>query len=136
MENNMIEILSGLISFVTATVSFLYGTRIAWVCGKKCTFKESPANRKQLLSLSLPAATALYLFGFLVIFIYLFDGFVTVLIPALMCATLCPLLLVSMAMPELRRKRQATEVTGHLIHKNPDPERNASKWQAFGFGSF
>ena len=40
----MIEILCGLISFVTATVSFLYGTRIAWVSGKKCNFKRKPGG--------------------------------------------------------------------------------------------
>jgi len=129
----MIEILSGLISFVTATVSFLYGTRIAWVCGKKCTFKESPADRKQLLSISIPAATAVYLFGFLIVFISLFDGFVTVLMPALTSAILLSLLMVSMPMPELRRKPQATKETPPWVYKKLVTGRKTSRALALAF---
>ena len=129
----MIEILCGLISFVTATVSFLYGTRIAWVCGKKCNFKESPADRKQLLSMSIPAATAVYLFGFLIVFISLFDGFVTVLMPALTSAILLSLLMVSMPMPELRRKPQATKETPPWVHKKPVTGRKTSRVLALAF---
>ena len=64
----MFEALSGLACFVTATVSFLYGTRICWVCGKRCHFKEEPEHKRQTLHGSLPAAIAVYLFGFLIVF--------------------------------------------------------------------
>lgn len=129
----MIEILCGLISFVTATVSFLYGTRIAWVCGKKCKFQESPADRKQLILMSIPAATAVYLFGFLIVFISIFDGFVTVLMPALTSAILLSLLMVSMPMPELRRKPQATQEITPWVHKKFVKGRKASRVLALAF---
>jgi len=128
----MIGILCGLISFVTATVSFLYGTRIAWVCGKKCNFKETPAIRKQLLSMSIPAATALYLFGFLIVFSTLFDGFVSVLMPAITSAMLLSFLMVSLPMPELRRKPQLKEAT-FRVRKNLDMRSKAARGLAFGF---
>ena len=100
----MFEALSGIFCFVTATVSFLYGTRIAWVCGKKCHFKEEPINKKQLLSESPPAAAVVYFFGFVIVFSLFFDGFLTVFIPAITSAILLAHLVVTMAMPEFKRK--------------------------------
>ena len=100
----MFEALIGVFGFVTATVSFLYGTRIAWVCGKKCHFKEIPENKKLLLSESLPSASAVYFFGFVIVFSLFFDGFLTVFVSSLTSAILLSHLVVTMAMPELRRK--------------------------------
>jgi amino acid transporter len=100
----MFDALSGMFCFVTATVSFLYGTRIAWVCGKRCHFKEEPHTRKQLLSESIPAASAVYFFGFVIVFSLFLDGFLTVFIPSITSAILLAHLVVTMAMPVLKRK--------------------------------
>ena len=59
----MIHMVSGMFCFVTATVSFLYGTRILWVCGKKCNFVVAPAEKKQSLKATIPG-------GFVVYFLY------------------------------------------------------------------
>jgi hypothetical protein len=98
------DMLIGLICFVTITVSFLYGTRIAWGCGKFCIFKEEPEVKKKTLREKLPVATGLYLFGFLIVFSYLLDGFVTIYICSLTSAILLSHLVVSMSIPELKRK--------------------------------
>ena len=100
----MFDALSGMFGFVTAAVSFLYGTRIAWVCGKRCQFKEETHTKKQLLSESIPAASAVYFFGFVIVFSLFFDGFLTVFIPSITSAILLAHLVVTMAMPTLRRK--------------------------------
>ena len=100
----MFDALSGMFCFVTAVISFLYGTRIAWVCGKKCQFKEDPHNRRELLMECLPAASAIYFFGFLVVFGYLLDGFLTIFILSLTSAIILSHMVVTMAMPELRRR--------------------------------
>jgi len=100
----MFDAMSGVFCFVTAMVSFLYGTRISWVCGKKCHFKEDPHNKKELLMECLPAASAIYFFGFLLVFGFLFDGFLTIFISSLTSAIILAHLVVTMAMPEFKRR--------------------------------
>lgn len=102
----MFEALRGIACFVTVTVSLLYGTRIAWICGKKCNFKEKPENRKQVIFESIPTAAIVYFFGFLIIFSFFINGFLTILISSLTSAILLSGFVVSMAMPELKRKPQ------------------------------
>ena len=104
----MFNAVSGIFCFVTATVSLIYGTRIAWVSGKKCTFNENPEDKKLLLSGSIPAATAVYFFGFLIVFGYFFDGFLLVFVFSLTNAILLSHLVVTMAMPEMKRKPPTT----------------------------
>jgi len=99
----MFEAMSGMICFVTVTVSLLYGTRISWLCGKKCVFEEQPVIKKQSLTESVPAAIAIYFFGFVVLYSYFMDGFVIVLVSSVVSAIILATLVVSMAMPELRR---------------------------------
>lgn len=101
----MFEALSGFFCFVTASVSLLYGTRIAWVCGKKCNFNEDPSNKKLLLSGSIPSATAVYFFGFVLVFSYFINGFVVILLCSITSAILLSHMVVTVAMPELKRKR-------------------------------
>jgi hypothetical protein len=101
----MFEALSGMFCFVTAAVSLIYGTRIAWVCGKKCNFKEEPADKKLILSESIPSATAVYFFGFMIVFGYFIDGFVTIFLFSITSAILLSHMVVTMVMPELKRKR-------------------------------
>jgi hypothetical protein len=100
----MFEALRGIACFVTVTVSLIYGTRIAWVCGKKCNFKEKPEDKKHTLLESIPAAAVVYIFGFLIVFSLFLDGFLTILISSLTSAILLSGFVVSMAMPELKRK--------------------------------
>ena len=98
------NMLIGLICFVTVTVSFLYGTRIAWGCGKFCIFKEEPELKKKALREKLPVATGLYLFGFLIVFSHLLDGFVTIYTYSITSAILLSHFVVSMSIPEFKRK--------------------------------
>lgn len=100
----MFDALRGMACFVTISVSLIYGTRIAWVCGKRCHFMEEPARKKQTLSESIPAATLIYFFGFLVIFNLFLSGFVTILVTSLTSAILLSGMVVTMAMPELKRR--------------------------------
>ncbi len=104
------DILTGLICFVSVTVSFLYATRICWGCGKDCTSQERPEIKKQALRGALPTATALYLFGFVILFQYLFDGFLTIYVFSLTSSILASHFVVSMSMPELKRKPRAEDV--------------------------
>lgn len=100
----MFEALRSIACFVTVSVCLLYGTRIAWCCGKKCNFKETPDHRKHALFESLPAATLIYFFGFLIVFNLLVNGFVTILISSVTSAILLSGMVVSMSIPELKRK--------------------------------
>lgn len=102
----MFHALSAIFCFVTSTVSFIYGTRISWVCGKRCHFQEDPQERKHVLRGNLPAAIAVYFFGFLLVFSQLMDGFLTILVASVTSAVLLSSFVISMSMPELRRKPQ------------------------------
>ncbi|MEJ2470205.1 MAG: hypothetical protein P8Y96_03710 [Desulfuromonadales bacterium] len=127
----MIELLCGIISFVTATVSFLYGTRVAWGCGRRCHLKESPERRRQFLAVGIPAATALYLAGFLIVFVSFYDGFFTVLIPAATNAILLSLLLISMAMPEQRQRSHSRNINTDRFGNGYSRPRQASRKLVF-----
>ena len=101
----MVDMFSGMFCFVTISASLIYGTRIAWVCGKKCNFKEVPENKIQAISQCIPAAALVYLFGFLILFSCLTDGVLMIIILALTSSILLTVFVVSMAMPELKRNR-------------------------------
>ena len=101
----MVDLLSGMFCFVTASASMIYGTRIAWVCGKRCDFKAVPENKLEAIYRCIPAAALVYLFGFIVLFSCLTDGVLTILVLALTSSILLAVFIVSMAMPELKRKR-------------------------------
>lgn len=99
----MIEIWVDVISFVTGFVSFLYGTRICWEGCHNNYFTEKPETRKSSLRVHLPVATALYLFGFIHVFGYVFDDFVSKYVYSLTSAILLSHFFVSMAIPTLKR---------------------------------
>ena len=101
----MVDMLSGMFCFVTVSASLIYGTRIAWVCGKKCDFREVPENKIQAICRCIPAAALVYLFGFLILFSCLTDGILTIIVLALTSSILLTVFVVSMAMPELKRNR-------------------------------
>ena len=105
----MIDMLLGIIAFVTGTVGFLYGTRLCWVCGKLCRFDEEVKIRRQRLKGHLPSATALYLFSFVIVFSHFFDGFLNVYVYSITSAILLSHLVVSMAMPELRSESKVID---------------------------
>jgi len=100
----MFDALRGIAWFVTVTVCLIYGTRVAWACGKKCNFKEDPDVKKHFLLDSIPSATVIYFFGFLVTFSIYIDGILTIIVSSLTSAILLSGFVVSMAMPELKRK--------------------------------
>jgi hypothetical protein len=100
----MFEALRGIACFVTVSVSLIYGTRIAWVCGKKCNFNEKPEDKIHAISERFPAAAVVYFFGFLIIFSLCINGIVTIVVSSLTSAILLSGYVVSMAMPELKRK--------------------------------
>lgn len=114
----MFEIASKLFCFVTTTVSFIYATRICWVCGKKCTFNLDPIERKDLLKASIPAGFAIYSFGFFVVFSCALDGRLTISVMALTSALIVSHFVVSMAMPTLKRPPQ-DEQSGQHETANP-----------------
>ncbi len=99
----MFDMVSGMFCFVTAMVSFLYGTRICWVCGKRCSFEVSPAERKRILKSNMPSGFAVYLFGFFVVFSTILNGILTIIITSLISAFLLSHFVISMAMPTLKR---------------------------------
>lgn len=100
----MFEALKDIACFVTAFVSFIYGTRVAWGCGKQCQFREPKEGKVKLLLESIPATTLIYFFGFLIVFSYLFDSYLSRIIVSLTSSIVLAHLVVSMAMPELKRK--------------------------------
>ena len=99
----MFHMLSGMFCFVTATVSFLYGTRICWICGKRCNFDVDPVEKKQILKANIPGGFAVYSFGFIVVFSAVLNGALTVVITSLVSAFLLSHFVISMAMPALKR---------------------------------
>ena len=99
----MFDMITGMFCFVTATVSFLYGTRILWVCGKRCNFVVAPAEKKQSLKATIPGGVVVYSFGFLIIFTEVLSGTLTIVMTSLVSALLLSHFVVSMAMPELKR---------------------------------
>lgn len=112
----MFEALRGIACFVTATVSFIYGTRIAWACGKKCNFQENPEEKKHAIAESLPAAALVYLFGFLIVFSLSINGFVTIVVSSLTSAILLAGMVVTMAMPELKRRPPSKHQESAIKH--------------------
>lgn len=100
----MFDLVCGMFCFVTASVSFLYGTRICWACGKKCGFELAPAERRTILKAHLPGGFIVYLFGFLILFSNLLNGQLTIIILSLISALTLSQFVVSMAMPALKRK--------------------------------
>lgn len=100
----MFEAMKDVVCFVTVFVCFLYGSRIAWGSGKKCQFNLKPEARFEFLVRSIPSASAIYFFGFLIVFSYVFSGFATKAVFSITSAVLLAITVVSMAMPELKRK--------------------------------
>jgi hypothetical protein len=101
----MIEIWIGVISFVTGFVSFVYGTRLCWECGRICHFGEKPEIKKKSLRSYLPAATAFFLFGFMLIFGKYTDTFLSRYVCSLTSAILLSHVLVSMFIPNLKHSQ-------------------------------
>lgn len=99
----MFNVVSGMFCFITVVVSFLYGTRVCWICGHDCSFDVDPAKRKQILKQRIPAGFAIYAFGFFVLFSFLFDGAIVVAVAALTSSLILSHFVVSMAMPLFRR---------------------------------
>jgi len=99
----MIHMVSGMFCFVTATVSFLYGTRICWVCGKECNFNVTPAAKKRILKSNIPGGFTVYLVGFFIVFSTVLNGALTIVITSLISAFLLSHFVISMAMPALKR---------------------------------
>ena len=99
----MFDMVSGMFCFITVAVSFLYGTRICWVCGKNCNFEVDPDKKKQLLKKNMPGGFAVYLFGFFVAFSTVLDGKIAIAVTSFTSALLLSHFVVSMAMPALRR---------------------------------
>ena len=112
----MFDMVSGIFCFVTATVSFLYGTRICWVCGKNCNFEVEPAEKKQILKTNMPCGFAVYAFGFFVVFGALSDEIFTIVISSLTSALILSHFVISMAMPALKYNRANHIDETHLNH--------------------
>lgn len=99
----MLEGLIHIFCFVTITVSFIYGTAICLMSGRKCTFDQPPEKRKQLLKVSLPAAVILYSCGFMVLFNHFYGTYWKFTVFSLTSAILLAVFIMSMTMPKLKR---------------------------------
>jgi hypothetical protein len=106
----MFNMISGIFCFVTITVSFLYGTRVCWILGKRCQFDVNSKERKEFLLSGLPIGFAIYCFGFLVLFSCLLDGTFKIFIMSSITALLVSHFVVSMAMPSLKRPTKGSDV--------------------------
>lgn len=106
----MIDIFSQMFCFVTASVSFLYATRICWMCGRSCSFVISPSERRDILKAKMPAGFAIYAFGFFILFSCRFDGGILITTLSLTSALILSHFVVSMAMPILKRRPNPHEL--------------------------
>lgn len=106
----MIDALIDVACFVTVLMSFLYGSRVAWMCGSKCQFSKSVEQRAQMLVRSIPSAAFIYFFGFMVIFDILVDVFATWAVFSVTSSILLSLVVVSMAMPQFKRMPAKSKV--------------------------
>lgn len=100
----MFEAFGSVIAFVTVFVCFLYGARMAWHYGKKCDYREKPEEKKQILIGIFPAVTAINFFGFVALFILFTKGVATIILYSLISAVLLSCMVVTMAIPELKRR--------------------------------
>lgn len=103
----MFDMVSAMFCFVTATISFLYGTRVCWFCGKECGFDVAPDEKKRTLKAKIPAGFAIYTCGFFIVFNFLLNGAMTIAIVSLTSALVLSHFVVSMAMPALHRDPSA-----------------------------
>ena len=99
----MFDMVSGMFCFVTATVSFLYGTRVCWVCGKDCNFQVDPLEKIRILKQRIPVGFAIYAFGLFVLFSFILDGVLTITVTSLTSALILSHFVVSMSMPDFKR---------------------------------
>ena len=99
----MFDMVSGMFCFVTATVSFLYGTRVCWICGKDCNFRVDPLEKIRILKQRIPVGFAIYAFGLFVLFSFILDGVLTITVTSLTSALILSHFVVSMSMPEFKR---------------------------------
>jgi len=106
----MITALTDIILFVTAFVSFLYGTRIALSCGANCNSRKTPEERAELMKERIPAATFVFFFGFAITSKYLYEilldsklehlGFLAIILMSLINAFLAATAIAWAAMPK------------------------------------
>jgi hypothetical protein len=111
-EEGMIIALTDIILIVTAFVSFLYGTRIAWSCGKNCNSRKTPEERTEKIKAFMPGATLVYFFGFAITANYFFElvlgskpdelGSMAILLMSLINAFLAANAIAWFAMPKSR----------------------------------
>ena len=99
----MFDMVSGMFCFVTATVSFLYGTRVCWICGKDCNFRVDPLEKIRILKQRIPVGFAIYAFGLFVLFSFILDGVLTITVTSLTSALILSHFVVSMSMPAFKR---------------------------------
>ena len=99
----MFDMVSGMFCFITMAISFLYGTRVCWMCGKDCSFNVDPFEKKQILRQRIPAGFVIYSFGFFVLFGFIFDGVLPIMVWSLTSALILSHFVVSMSMPGLKR---------------------------------
>jgi hypothetical protein len=105
--------LTDIILFVTAFVSFVYGTRIAWACGKNCNSRKNSDERIEKMKEYLPISTLIYFFGLIITSKYLYKfllrneptdaGTVSIIFMSLINALLLSSAVGWLAIPKRRR---------------------------------
>jgi len=105
----MFDALINIVCLVTAYSCLHLGTSIAWSCGSQCEFSVETKVKYQSLLKTLPTVTAIYSFGFFILFSSYVDGLLSKIVFSLTSATILSTLVVSMAMPQLKRRPPNTD---------------------------
>jgi len=105
--------LTDIILFVTAFVSFVYGTRIAWACGKNCNSRKNSDERIEKMKEYLTISTLIYFFGLIITSKYLYKfllrneptdaGTISIIFMSLINALLLSSAVGWLAIPKRRR---------------------------------
>lgn len=99
----MLDMFRHTMCFSTALLCLVCGARLCWACGRKFDCVIPPEDRKNYLQTCLPAAIVIYLFGFVIIFNYLYDDLAIIVSSSIICAILAAHFVVAMSMAEMNR---------------------------------
>ena len=80
--DKMVDALGEIVCFVTASVSFVYGTLLGLFSGEKFYYKRKHGIDKRILRGSYPLCLAMYTFGFVITYRHFFNENITLVIAA------------------------------------------------------
>jgi len=78
----MIDVLGEIVCFVTASVSFIYGTLLGLFSGEKFYYKRKHKVDSRILRASYPLCLVMFCLGFTIIYRHYFEDHLTIFIAA------------------------------------------------------